>query len=187
MSAAITSCPRCAHVVAPGQEYCLACGLRLPPADRLTVREADVRGLRLRLVALGATGLAGTALAIGLTRDAAATVEVVTATGGSVPVEAPTDTGTRLTAWPAGRDGWTIILASIPKVDGQDGAVALAEAARRRGLTPTGVLDSSRYPSVRAGYWMAYTGVYRSEAEANGALRRARPVARAARVARIAG
>jgi hypothetical protein len=155
--------------------------------ERLSLREPDGRALRVRLLVLGATGIAGAALAIGLTRDGPGEVQLVTATGGSVPVPEPTDTGTRLTAWPAGRDGWTIVLASVPKVDGQDEAVALAEAARRRGLTPTGVLDSSRYPSLRAGYWMAYTGVFRSEAEANGALRKARPVARSARVARVAG
>jgi hypothetical protein len=63
----------------------------------------------------------------------------------------------------------------------------VAEEARRRGLTPAGVLDSSRYPSLRPGYWMAYQGVFGSEAEANGALRKARPVARQARVERVSG
>ena len=136
---------------------------------------------------LGSFAIVGAALAIGLTRDADATVELITATGGSIAIDAPDDTGARLTPWPVGKDAWTIVLASVPKVDGSDEAVALAEAARRRGLTPAGVLDSSRYPSLRPGYWMAYTGVFSSEAEANGAVRDARPVARTARVERVAG
>lgn len=182
-----TTCPRCAAAIAPGQEYCLGCGARLPAVARLAVRHESDRTLPLRVLVLGAFAIVGAALAIGLTRDADASVELVTATGGSIPVDAPDDTGARLTPWPVGKDAWTIVLASVPKVDGSDEAVALAEAARRRGLTPAGVLDSSRYPSLRPGYWMAYTGVYRSEAEANGAVRDARPVARTARVERVAG
>ena len=179
-------CPRCAGAVAPGQEYCLVCGFRLPAAERLAVGRGERRALRLRVAALAVVAVAGAALGIGLTRDAAAVPDVITATGGSVTIDTPTGTSTRLTPWPAGRDGWTIVLVSVPKVDGRDEAVALAEAARRRGLTPSGVLDSSRYPSLRPGYWMAFTGVYRSEPEANGALRKARPVSRTARVQRVA-
>ena len=82
---------------------------------------------------------------------------------------------------------WKIAGTTVPKVDGRDEAVAIAEEARRRGLTPAGVLDSSRYPSLRPGYWMAYQGSFGSEAEANGALRKARPVSRVARVERVSG
>jgi hypothetical protein len=139
------------------------------------------------VLGLAAVALAGAAGAVAATRDATATVEIITATGGSVPVAAPEDTGTRLAPWPRGKDAWTIVLVSVPKVDGRDEAVAVAEEARRRGLTPAGVLDSSRYPSLRPGYWMAYQGVFGSEAEANGALRKARPVARQARVERVSG
>lgn len=187
MTAAPTACPRCAAAIAPGQEYCLGCGMRLPTVARLTVRHGDERALPLRVFALGAFAIVGSALAIALTRDPGTGVELVTATGGSIAVDAPDDTGARLTPWPVGTDAWTIVLASVPKVDGSGEAVALAEAARRRGLTPAGVLDSSRYPSLRPGYWMAYTGVFSSEAEANGAVRNARPVARTARVERVAG
>jgi hypothetical protein len=151
------------------------------------VHGGDGRALRLRVLGLAAVAVAGAAVAVATTRDATATVEIVTATGGSVPIEAPADTGTRLTPWPAGKDAWTIVLVSVPKVDGRDEAVAVAEEARRRGLTPAGVLDSSRYPSLRPGYWMAYQGIFDSEAEANGALRKARPIARQARVERVSG
>lgn len=187
MSAAPASCPRCGSAVAAGQEYCLSCGLRLPVGARLAVAPGDERRMRLHVVALGLLAVVGAVVAMVLGRDVTATVELVTATGGSIPVEAPEETGSSLTPWPVGRDAWTIVLASIPKVDGRDQAVALAEEARRRGLTPAGVLDSSRYPSLRPGYWMAYEGVFGSEAEANGALPKARRVARSARSARVAG
>lgn len=171
--------------MAPGQEYCLTCGTRLTTLPR-PAGTADERLFRFKVAGLALVALSGAAIAIVATRDADATPAPLVATGGSVPVEAP-DQATRLTPWPAGRDAWTIVLVSIPKVDGQGAAVALAEAARRKGLTPAGVLDSSRYPSLRPGYWMPYTGVYTSEAEANGALRKARPVSRSARVQRVSG
>ena len=187
MTDAGPSCPRCAAALAPGQEYCLSCGLRLPAAGRLAGPGDARRSVRGHVVALGLVAVAGAALAIGLTRDATATTEVVTATGGRVAVAQPTRQATRLVAWPNGRDAWTIVLVSVPKVDGRDEAVAIADEARRAGLRPTGVLDSSRYPSLRPGYWVAYQGVFASEAEANSALRAARRIVRTARVDRVAG
>lgn len=179
-------CPRCAAPVGAGQEYCLSCGTRLPSPARLGTAPRDDRAVRLRVLGLAAIAVAGAALAVALTREADATVEVVTATGGSATVPAPAQTGETLTPWPAGRDAWTIVLVSVPKEEGRDKALAVAEAARQRGLEPAGVLDSSRYPSLRPGYWMAFEGVFDSEAEANSALRRGRAVARTARVERVA-
>ena len=45
----VTQCPRCGETVAAGQEYCLACGLRLPGASRLGAgARARPLGPRLR-------------------------------------------------------------------------------------------------------------------------------------------
>lgn len=186
MSALERHCPRCAARVAPGQEYCLSCGLRLPSRARRPVASTDGRALRRRVLALAVVAVAGAALAIGLTREADATSEVVTATGGSATVPVPESTGETLAPWPAGRDAWTIVLVSVPKAEGRDKALAVAEAARRRGVTPAGVLDSSRFASLQPGYWMAYAGAFDSEAEANSTLRRGRQIARTARVERVA-
>ena len=186
MSVDAGGCPRCAAPVAAGQEYCLSCGTRLPGPARLGAAPRDSRATRMRVLLLAALAVAGAALAVGLTREADATAEVVTATGGSATVPAPAPTGETLTPWPAGRDAWTIVLVSVPKEDGRDKALAVAEAARQRGLEPAGVLDSSRYPTLRPGYWMAFEGVFDSEAEANSALRRGRAIARTARVERVA-
>jgi hypothetical protein len=70
-------------------------------------------------------------------------------------------------------------------VNGRDAAVARAEEARRKGLRRVGVLDSSRYASLRPGYWMMFSGRYPSEADATGSLRRARVVVKGARVVRV--
>jgi hypothetical protein len=111
--------------------------------------------------------------------------QIITATGGSV--RAPAASGqraSRLLTWPR-RDGWTIVLRSVPKVEGRDEALAVAERGRRRRLRQVGILDSSLYPSAQPGYWLVFTGVYRSEAEATSSLRAARRVVKTARVQRI--
>ncbi len=48
-----------------------------------------------------------------------------------------------------------------------------------------GVLDSSRYASLHPGYWIVFSGVYSSEAEATSALEDARAFARSATVRRV--
>ena len=68
------------------------------------------------------------------------------------------------------------MLISVPKQEGRDAAIAQAEAARRRGLEPVGILDSSRYASLHPGYYVVFQGVYESEADAASSLQRARAV-----------
>lgn len=180
------TCPRCGAGLATGQEYCLSCGVRLPGAGRVGPTPVDRRGLRLRVLGLAASAVAGAALAIALTLDPAGAEPVQTATGGSVPVLPPAISETqRLSTWPRDRRGWTIVLVSVPKVAGQGKAVAVAREALRSGLDEVGVLDSSSFASLRPGYWMAFAGSYASEAEANGALRPARRIAKGARVQRV--
>ena len=87
--------------------------------------------------------------------------------------------------WPTDEVGWTIALAAIPQTAGRADAVARARTARRRGLPQVGVLDSSRYASLHPGYWIVFSGVYSSEAEATSALEDARRASRTAVVRRI--
>ncbi|HEX2302216.1 MAG TPA: zinc ribbon domain-containing protein [Gaiella sp.] len=186
MSAEPSTCPRCHALVAAGQEYCLECGLRLPGKARLGPLPTETRALRLRIGALAAVAAAGTALAIAVAADDTGADSILTATGGSVT--APTravEPQSRLAVWPRSQDGWTIVLASIPKAKGRDGAVAVARHARTRGLARVGVLDSSRFASLRPGYWMTFAGRYQSEADATGSLRRARTAIKGARVQRV--
>ena len=64
-------------------------------------------------------------------------------------------------------------------------ALARARAARKKGLPQVGVLDSSRYASLHPGYWVVFSGVYTSEAEATSALEDARKGSRTAVVRRV--
>ena len=60
-----------------------------------------------------------------------------------------------------------------------------ARAARAKKLAAVGLLDSSRYASLHPGYWIVFSGIYASEAEATSALEDARGFARSASVRRV--
>ena len=77
-------------------------------------------------------------------------------------------------AWPAGRSGYTIVLESIPVSAGRSFAAARARTARQAGLPRVGVLDSSTYTSLHPGYYVVFTGIYTSSAQASAALPAAR-------------
>jgi hypothetical protein len=71
-----------------------------------------------------------------------------------------------LATWPAGRSGWTIVLDSVPTTDGRAGAVAEAKQASRLGMKQVGVLGSAGFSSLHPGYFVVFSGIYDSEAEA---------------------
>jgi len=182
----VTNCPRCGGDVAAGQEYCLECGLKLPVAGRVGPAPPDRRKASGAILLAALVAVGGAALAIGLTRDTATADTILTATGGSEVVKEPTVTNaSQLEQWPSDRSGWTIVLVSVPKVEGRDAAVARAADARRKGLKGVGVLDSSKFASLHPGYWMVFSGSYPSEPEAASHLRAAKSVQRGARTERI--
>lgn len=90
----------------------------------------------------------------------------------TTPVPTGSGSGTIRTAssgttrWPA----WTVQLGSFT---GRSGAEATAARARANGLPDVGILNSSEHSSLRAGYWMVYSGST-SQATAQGAVGRAR-------------
>jgi hypothetical protein len=75
-----------------------------------------------------------------------------------------------LVEWPAGRNGWTLVLASYPTAAGRAAALDRATAASKAGLARVGVLDSSDYSSLHPGYFVVFSGVFGSLADAQGAL-----------------
>ena len=141
----------------------------------------------------------GTGAAITISGSGEEASAVSTATGGSRTV---TDTVSTLTApeptatstapaatvpattprlpaavtWPRGRRAWTIVLLSIPHTNGRPAAAAKAAEARSGGLRRVGILDSSKYASLHPGWYVVFTGIFESEAEAASALRRAKAV-----------
>lgn len=183
----MTSCPHCAEPLAAGQEYCVVCGSRV--GEHRGGRGASSSWV-LRALATGVVAVLGGAAAIALTGSDTGGATVTTAIGGfaTTPrgqdIEAPVGPS-GVAEWPSDEDGWTIAIASIPQTSGRAVAVARARAARARGLPQVGVLDSSRYASLHPGYWIVFTGVYTSEAEATSALEEARRASRTAVVRRI--
>lgn len=77
-------------------------------------------------------------------------------------------------AWPANRNGWTIVLVSYPKTTGRTAAFQTAGRAAKTGLNQVGVLDSSRYASLQPGYYVVFTGIYGSKSDADAAVSTAR-------------
>jgi hypothetical protein len=64
--------------------------------------------------------------------------------------------------WPRGRSGYTVVLGSVPTTRGREAAVRQARAAIRAGLPAVGVLDSSKFASLRPDYYVIFSGFYRT-------------------------
>jgi hypothetical protein len=97
-----------------------------------------------------------------------------TATSVTVPTTPPPATTTTtprtpggLINWPASRNGFTVVLESIPTSAGRSFAVARAQAASRSGLPQVGVLNSGGFSSLHPGYYVVFSGVYGSQSQAD--------------------
>jgi hypothetical protein len=71
-----------------------------------------------------------------------------------------------LATWPADKNGWTIVLDSVPTTNGRAGAVAEAKQALHLGMKQVGVIDSAGFSSLHPGYFVVFAGIYDSQAEA---------------------
>jgi hypothetical protein len=76
-----------------------------------------------------------------------------------------------LTEWPAGRDGWTVVLASLPKLAGREAAIGRAKAATDAGIADVGILDADEFSSFHPDYFVVFTGVHRTQTAAERASR----------------
>ena len=74
-----------------------------------------------------------------------------------------------LVNWPANRNGWTVVLESVPKSAGRGPAIARARQAARAGVPQVGVLDSGAFSSLHPGYYVVFSGIYASQSAANAA------------------
>ena len=97
------------------------------------------------------------------------TEPVPTTTAPEQPPPPPPSSNT-LTEWPAGQDGWTIVLSSIPQTAGRATAVDAARKALNAGVKDVGILNSSEFTSLHAGYFVVFSGIYNSEADARAGL-----------------
>ncbi len=88
---------------------------------------------------------------------------------GATTVPAPSNPNA-LAFWPTGESGFTDVLESLPIKGGRAAAVTRARQAKRAGLKQVGVLTSSQYSSLHAGYYVVFSGIYRTQAEATAGL-----------------
>ena len=179
----MTSCPRCGEPLAAGQEYCLVCGARVGDAAS-RVGTAPRTGWALRALATGVVALVGAAAAVAATGSDGGDATIVTAIGGfatapdSAAGEAPVGPS-GVAEWPTDEDGWTIALA-VAAADGRARrprstarALRAAEGFRRSACSTRRATRASI-----PGYWIVFSGVYSSEAEATSALEDARRASR---------
>jgi hypothetical protein len=116
------------------------------------------------------------------TTEATQTVETIVPTGTTVSVPSITTSTTPTTqpsggsirSWPGGREGFTIVLASIETSRGRAPAERRANEAINQGLPDVGILNSSDYLSLNPGYYVVFTGVYDTQSQARNALPTAR-------------
>ncbi len=71
-----------------------------------------------------------------------------------------------LTQWPAGQSGYTAILESVPASEGKAVAEQKAEAAKNKGLSEVGVLDSDNFEGLTANLWVVFSGVKNTQSAA---------------------
>lgn len=176
------ACPRCASPVAPGQDWCLVCGaavstrIEAPQAWRgplvamTGVLLLSIAALILAFFALADDdGTGGTVTAPAPTAPIPGTTPVPgaqeTPTAGTTPTPTPSPTPTpdpegarEPASWPAGRTAWTIVLNSTSS---RAAARRRAERLAADGV-PVGVLRSDDFRSLRAGFWVVFSGQYDS-------------------------
>ena len=202
MKASPEACAACGARAEPDQEYCLECGSRIVPGRRLSaVERAWTRRFgrypgdwlwASLLLLLVAAGSATAGIVAGRDTDSrrgsetiVATSPVVTAPPAPPAVTTQPRARTRptpaapkpkarkgLITWPA-RDGYTVVLASIPaRGTGLADAQARAKAALSAGLHDVGVLESGSFASLHPGYYVVFAGVFGSLEDAQTAARR---------------
>jgi hypothetical protein len=99
------------------------------------------------------------------------TTAPTTATTATAPAPPPPPPPVKTpVAWPAGRSGWTVVLDSLPSVNGRAPALAEARQALHLGLKKVGVLDSAQFSSLHPGYYVVFFGVYASQAAAQSSI-----------------
>jgi hypothetical protein len=86
------------------------------------------------------------------------------------PPPPPPPPSNQLIEWPAGQNGWTVVLASLPQSAGRAAAASAGRKALSAGLTDVGVLNSSEFSSLHSGYFVIFSGVFNSQAEAKSGL-----------------
>ena len=111
------------------------------------------------------------ALITGPTTQTIATLDTSTLTTSTTVTTTPTG---NIRSWPVGKEGYTVVLASVETSKGRAAAEKQANQAIANGLTNVGILNSSDFISLNPGYYVVFMGVYDSAAAAQSGLPAAR-------------
>ena len=195
--AADLRCPRCDAPLRPDQDWCLECGT----AATTRVLSPPSWGVAA-LIVLAVVALAGIALALAVdqlsgeadraasraspadqTAAAPAATGTTTATAAppaatpTTPTAPPTPTTATapaagatpaIASWPLGRRGWTVIVRQT-----RNRAEAEQRARQLAGQgVQVGLLRSSDFTTLDQGFWMVFSGVFSSQAQASAHQRR---------------
>ena len=85
----------------------------------------------------------------------------------ATPDRAQEGSGSADAEWPAGRSGWTVVLASDSS---ESDAREKADGFAADGISGVGVLDSDDFSSLEGGRWIVFAGEYDSQSDAADAL-----------------
>ena len=175
----VARCPACLSPVRGDQRYCLECGERLlvdeipPPPDggsAFSNRSTTLLALVAVVLIVVGVGLAWVALREPTAGEDTTDTAITAPTDTVMTDTGLTDTGTSASGWPAGQTGWAVILASKSQSTFQESdAQLVADEAATAGVSMTGVLDSSLFPSLNPGYWAVFSGPYATREEADAA------------------
>jgi len=210
-----SACPRCGAPLRGDQEWCLNCGTAVTTRVAGASGWRTPMAILASLIAIALVGLVAAFLAVSNDPDEVAQAPPLTAsqqaaptappaaptpepdpitpetippaTGGDQPPETdddPTTAGgdtSAVSTWPAGKSAWTVVMLSSP---------SRAEADKKAkelqsGGTDVGVLKSDEFKSLRAGYFVVFSGEYDTEGAAEKALTSLRSNAPEAYVRRV--
>jgi len=108
------------------------------------------------------------------TTQTVATLDTSTLTTATTSTTTTTTQSGNIRSWPSGKEGYTVVLASVETSKGRDDAEQKANQAIANGLTDVGILNSSDFLTLNPGYYVVFKGVYDTAAAAQSGLATAR-------------
>lgn len=156
-----------------------------PPSDAGRPNDVSPLGAVLGVALLGGMLLIGVLIGRGDSGDDQATTtfqvgEAPAATTTTTPNDStagepesePATTGSAIPSdWPAGTNGFTVQITTLPKSGATPETVDAARSgAEASGAEDVGVLDSDQYPSLTPGNYVIYSGVFDTRDEATSRL-----------------
>ena len=140
----------------------------VPPGFALERRPAQnptlvaLAGIGVLLLAMGVGVLIGRASAGSQSAPPAQTISLAPATGTSTPAASEAFASD----WPAGTNGFTVRLQTLPAGSTVSAVDAAKSAATAKGATAVGALKAEEFSSLTSSGYVIYSGVYHSRAAA---------------------